>query len=142
MTTVQKILQKKGYEVYSVSPDDMVLDALKLMADKNIGAVLVMSGNDLVGLFTERQYTRNVFLKGRASPTTPVRDVMETDIIFVEPCESAENCMALITEKRIRHLPVMSDGKLVGLVSIGDIMKSMIDEHQFNIDQLVKYVSG
>jgi len=142
MSTVGTILEQKGHDVYSVTPDVMVLDALKLMADKNIGAVAVIAGGKLTGMFSERDYTRKVFLQGRASPSTPVRDVMETEVVYVEPDQSAEACMALVTEKRIRHLPVMRDGKLDGIVSIGDLMKSMIEEREFNIEQLVKYVQG
>lgn len=142
MTNVQQILERKGRELHSVRPDDTVLDAIKLMAKENVGAVLVMSGDALVGIFTERNYTREVFLKGKASPTTPVRDVMESDILYVGPDQTAEACMALMTEKRIRHLPVLSDRRLVGIVSIGDLMRSIIDERQFNIDQLVQYVRG
>lgn len=142
MTLVKQILETKGHEVFSVRPEEMVLDALKLMTTKDVGAVLVMDGDSLVGIFTERHYTRKVFLEGRSSPTTPIRDVMETDIIFVEPDQTAEACMALMTEKRIRHLPVLRDGVVAGIVSIGDLMRSVIEERQFNIDQLVQYVRG
>lgn len=142
MTNVQQILERKGKDLYTVSPDDMVLDALKLMAKEDVGAVLVVSGDALVGIFTERHYTRKVFLEGKASPTTPVRDVMETEILYVGPKQSAESCMALMTEKRIRHLPVLSDRRLVGIVSIGDLMRGIIEDREFNIDQLVKYVRG
>ncbi len=144
MTNVQQILERKGKgkDLHTVGPDDMVLDALKLMAKEDVGAVLVVSGDALVGIFTERHYTRKVFLEGKASPTTPVRDVMETEILYVGPRQSAESCMALMTEKRIRHLPVLSDRRLVGIVSIGDLMRSIIDERQFNIDQLLQYVRG
>jgi CBS domain-containing protein len=142
VTNVQQILERKGKDLYTVSPDDMVLDALKLMAKEDVGAVLVVSDGALVGIFTERHYTRKVFLEGKASPTTSVRDVMETEILYVGPKQSAESCMALMTEKRIRHLPVLSDRRLVGIVSIGDLMRSIIEERQFNIDQLVQYVRG
>ena len=142
MTMVQQILEIKGHQVFAVGPDEMVIDALKLMKTKDVGAVLVMDGVSLVGIFTERHYTRKVFLEGRASPTTSIRDVMETDVIFVEPDQTAEVCMALMTEKRIRHLPVLSEGIVVGIVSIGDLMRSVIEERQFDIDQLVQYVRG
>ncbi|MDV7142531.1 CBS domain-containing protein [Tropicimonas sp. TH_r6] len=142
MTTIKQILEQKGYAVESVGPEDMVLDALRLMDEADIGAVMVMSGEAIEGIFTERQYARKVFLVGRASPTTPVGDVMEPNVICVASDQTVKACMALMTEKRIRHLPVVDDGRLVGLVSIGDLMKSMIDEHQFNIDQLVQYVRG
>ena len=142
MRLVQQILEIKGHQVIAVGADEMVIDALKLMKIKDVGAVLVMDGESLVGIFTERHYTRKVFLEGRASPTTSIRDVMETDVIFVEPDQTAEVCMALMTEKRIRHLPVLSDGIVVGIVSIGDLMRSVIEERQFDIDQLVQYVRG
>jgi CBS domain-containing protein len=140
MTTVHQILDSKGHEVHAVAPDAMVLEALKLMAEADIGAVMVMDGDRVAGIFTERLYARKVFLEGRTAPTTPVRDVMKAEVIFVRPEQSAEACMALMTEKRIRHLPVMRDDRLVGLVSIGDLMKTAIDERQFHIDQLVEYV--
>lgn len=142
MTTVRHILERKGQDVYSVRPDQSVLDALKLMAEANIGSVMVMSGDKVEGIFTERLYARKVFLEGKAAPTTPVRDVMETDVISVQPEENAEACMALVTEKRVQHLPVMSEGRLVGLVSIGDLMKSLVDARESRINQLEDYVSG
>jgi CBS domain-containing protein len=142
MTIVQQILDAKGHDVHFIRPDDTVLHALKTMASKNVGAVLVKDDDRLVGIFTERHYARDVFLKGRSSPTTPVREVMETDIVYVEPGQSAEACMAVMTEKRIRHLPVLSDGRLVGVISIGDLMKSIIADREFSIDQLVRYVRG
>lgn len=141
MAWVRDILQAKGNEVYTVGPGDMVLDALRLMADKDIGAVLVTDGDRLVGIFTERRYAREVFLKGRASPDTPVREVMERDLITITPDETAEACMALMNRHRIRHLPVMRNGDLVGIISIGDLMKSIIEDREFDIDQLVDYVA-
>jgi len=142
MTLVQQILETKAHQFFAVGPDEMVIDALKLMKTKDVGAVLVMDGESLVGIFTERHYTRKVFLEGRSAPTTSIRDVMETDVIFVEPDQTAEVCMCLMTEKRIRHLPVLSDGIVVGIVSIGDLMRNAIEERQFDIDQLVQYVGG
>jgi CBS domain-containing protein len=142
MASVSQILDRKGRDVLTVRPEQMVLDALKSMAEADVGSVMVMSGDTVEGIFTERQYARKVFLMGKASPTTPVRDVMERDVIFVTPDQSVEACMALMTEKRIRHVPVLSDGRLVGMISIGDLMKSVIDEHKFNIEQLVQYVHG
>jgi CBS domain-containing protein len=140
MTTVQQILDTKGHDIYFVRPDDTVFHALQLMERKDVGAVLVRADHDLVGIFTERHYARKVFLKGRASPTTLIREVMKTEIVYVEPGESAEACMALMTEKRLRHLPVLSDGRLVGIISIGDLVKSIIADREFSIDQLVRYV--
>ncbi len=142
MTTVAQILETKGHDVQFVRPDDMVADALRMMADKNVGSVLVKEGDRLVGIFTERHYARKVFLKGRTSPTTTIRDVMSKDVICVEPGQTAEACMALMTAKKIRHLPVLRDGDLVGIVSIGDLVKSVIADREFDIEQLVLYVGG
>ena len=143
MTTVQQILDAKGHDIYFVSPDDTVLHALQMMERKNVGAMLVKEDDNLVvGIFTERHYARKVFLKGKSSPKTRIREVMEPDVVYVEPQQSAEACMALMTEKRIRHLPVLRDGRLLGIISIGDLMKSIIADREFNIDQLVRYVRG
>lgn len=142
MTTVQQILDAKGHDIYSVRPDDTVLHALQMMERKNVGAMLVKEDDNLVGIFTERHYARKVFLKGKSSPKTRIREVMEPDVVYVEPQQSAEACMALMTEKRIRHLPVLRDGRLLGIISIGDLMKSIIADREFNIDQLVRYVGG
>ncbi len=142
MTTVRQILDAKGHDIYFVRPDDTVLHALQMMERRNVGAVLVNEDDNLVGIFTERHYARKVFLKGRSSPKTLVREVMERDVIYVEPGQSAEACMALMTEKRIRHLLVLRDGRLVGVISIGDLMKSIIADRELNIDQLVRYVQG
>ncbi len=140
MTTVQQILDAKGHDIYFVRPDDTVLHALQMMESKNVGALLVKDDDRLVGIFTERHYARKIFLKGRSSPKTLIREVMETDVVYVEPEQTAEACMALMTEKRIRHLPVLRDGRLVGIISIGDLMKSIIADREFSIDQLVRYV--
>lgn len=142
MANVRDILEKKGQTVHTIGPHDTVLDALRMMADRNIGAVLVVDEGRVVGIFTERLYAREVFLKGRASPTTPVGDVMQREVVCVSPDQSAEACMALMTDKYIRHLPVMQDGELVGIVSIGDLMKSVIEDREFHIEQLVDYVRG
>ena len=140
MTTVQQILDAKGHDIHFVGPDDTVLHALQMMEGKNVGAVLVKDDDRLVGIFTERQYARKIFLKGRSSPKTLIGEVMETDVIYVEPGQTAEACMALMTEKRIRHLPVLRDGRLVGIISIGDLVKSIIADREFSIDQLLRYV--
>ena len=142
MSTVRHILERKGQEVHAVRPDQTVLDALKLMAEANIGSVMVMSGDKVEGIFTERLCARKVFLEGKAAPTTPVREVMEANVICVRPEQSTEACMELMTERRISHLPVMSEDRLVGLVSIGDIMKSLVDHRESRISQLEDYVSG
>ncbi len=142
MTTVEQVLDKKGREVWTIRPDDTVLHALEEMARKNVGALVAVENEALVGIFTERHYARNVFLKGRSSPQTLVRDVMTADVIFARPDQTVDQCMAIMTEKNTRHLPVLDDGKLVGIVSIGDLVKSIIDQKQFTIEQLVNYISG
>ncbi len=142
MTTVQQLLKKKGHDVLSVSPNDTVFDAIKKMADNNVGAVVVIEDGELVGIFTERQYARNVILKGRASPTTPTRDVMETRVVCARPDQTVEECMAVMTDKRVRHLPVVDRKKLVGIISIGDLVKSKIADQEFIIERLVEYVRG
>ena len=141
-TTVGQILETKGHDVHFVRPEQTVADALRMMADRNVGSVLVKEGDRIVGILTERQYAREVFLKGRTSPTTLIRDVMSRDVIYVEPGQTAEACMALMTAKRVRHLPVLRDGELIGIVSIGDLVKSVIADREFDIEQLVLYVGG
>jgi len=142
MTTVQQLLDQKGHTVWSVGPDDSVFDAIKLMADSELGSVLVVEDGRLVGIFTERHYARNVFLKGRASPTTPVGEVMARRVVCARPEQTVEECMAVMTEKRVRHLPVLHRKKLVGLISIGDLVKSKIADQEFTIEQLVDYIHG
>lgn len=139
---VSDILREKGSQVWSISPDATVYEALELIAEKDIGALLVMRDKRVVGLITEREYARNVILKGRASRETPVRDVMLREVAVTRPDQSVEECMSLMTDKRIRHLPVLDDGELCGLVSIGDLVKSIIVEQKFVIDQLETYISG
>ena len=143
MTTVAEILKSKPQvQVYAVAPSDTVLAALRLMADKGIGALLVMEGGQIAGIFTERDYARKVVLLGRASGDTPVREVMTQAVRFVRPEQSSEHCMALMTENRLRHLPVVDEGQVVGLVSIGDLVKSVISEQQFIIEQMELYITG
>jgi len=142
MTTVQQLLDAKGQDIYCVHPDDMVLDALKIMEKENVGSVLVKEGDMLVGIFTERHYARNVFLKGRASPKTPIREVMKSKVICVAPEQTVEACMGLMTENRFRHLPVLRDEQLVGVISIGDIVKNIISDQQFTIEQMEHYIRG
>lgn len=142
MATVHQLLAQKGFRVLSVSPDDTVYDAIKKMADKDVGSLVVMERGGLIGLFTERHYSRNVFLKGRSSPQTRVADVMERNVICVHPAQSVDHCMALMNAKRVRHLPVVDDGRLVGIVSIGDIVKSLISDREFEIEQLEHYIHG
>jgi CBS domain-containing protein len=142
MTTIKQVLDNKGHEVLTVRPDDTVLKALELMASKNVGAVIVMENDTTVGIFTERDYARNVILKGRSSSNTPIRDIMVPDVIFVKPEQSVDECMAIMSEKRFRHMPVLQEGKLVGVISIGDLVKTIIDEQKFTIEQLQGYIGG
>lgn len=142
MTTIRQLLREKGHKVVSVAPDDTVYDAIRKMAEENIGSLLVMDGEKLIGIITERHYARNVALKGRASPTTRVRDIMETDVLYAQPDHSVEECMALMTDKRVRHLPVIDQTKLIGIISIGDLVKSIISDQQFIIDQLEHFIHG
>jgi CBS domain-containing protein len=142
MTTIKQVLDRKGHDVLTVQPEDTVLHALEQMASRNVGAVLVMEKDAPVGIFTERDYARSVILKGRSSSTTPVRDIMIADVIFVQPEQTVDECMAIMTDKRFRHLPVLQDGKLVGIVSIGDLVKTIIDQQKFTIEQLQGYIGG
>lgn len=134
LRTVNDILQLKGHEIWSVTPDMTVYDALDLMANKGIGAVVVLEDGKLVGVMSERDYARNVILKGRASKDTPVRAIMTEKVITVFPNTTVDECMALMTQKHVRHLPVIDQDKLVGLVSIGDVVKAIISEQQFVIE--------
>ncbi len=143
MTAIVDILKSKADPiVHAVKPDDSVYDALQRMADKDIGALLVMEGETIVGIVTERDYARKIALKGRTSALTLVRDVMTTSVLFVKPAQTSEECMALITNNRVRHLPVVDDGKLLGLISIGDLVKDIISEQKFTIEQLEHYITG
>lgn len=143
MQTVAHILQsKQNQAVYAIAPTSSVLDALKLMAEKAIGALLVIDGEQIVGIMTERDYARKVALLGRSSKETPVRDIMTSTVMYVHPEHTNEQCMALMTENRLRHLPVMENGKLAGLISIGDLVKDIISEQKFIIDQLEHYIRG
>jgi len=142
MTSVRHLLARKGGEIWSIGPEDTVFDAIKMMADKNIGSLIVMEDGRLVGLITERHYARNVVLKGRASPKTRVREIMEPNVVYVRPDYTVEQCMALMTSKMVRHLPVIEDENLLGIVSIGDLVKSIIRDQKFVIEQLEHYISG
>ena len=142
MITVGHVLQEKGNRIWSVAPAAMAYDALALMAEHNLGAVLVMEEARIVGIFSERDYSRKVVLKGKSSRETPVRDVMTEDVLFVRPNHSVQDCMALMTDKRVRHLPVMEGEKLIGVISIGDVVKAIISEHEFVIRQLENYIAG
>ena len=142
MKTVRDLLNKKGQTVWSVTPTTTVYDTLRLMADKDIGAVLVLEGTRPVGIFSERDYARQVILKGKASKDTLVCDVMTTKVFFVGPEQDIEECMALMTDRRFRHLPVLIEGELGGLISIGDVVKAVISEKQFLIEQLENYITS
>ena len=142
MVAIWQLLNKKGGKVYSIHPDATVFDAVAKMADNDIGSLIVMDSEALVGIITERHYARNVILKGRTSPATLVREIMERQVITVRPEQTVEECMALMTDKRVRHLPVTEGGKITGIVSIGDLVKSIIDEQKFVIDQLNHYIRG
>jgi CBS domain-containing protein len=141
MKTAGDLLQNKGGEVWSVRPESTVYDALALMADKGVGAVLVIEAAKVVGILSERDYARQVVLKGRASKDTPVREIMTTRVVYVGPDKTIEECMALMTDKRIRHLPVLAGEELVGVISIGDVVKAVISEKQFLIEQLETYIT-
>ena len=142
MRTVQQLLEDKGTEVWSISPDASVYDALVLMANHQIGALLVIDETGAVGLVSERDYARDVVLRGKTSKETPVGDVMTKRVVCTSPDQTLEEAMALMTEKRVRHLPVVADGHILGLISIGDLIKSIISEHKFIIEQLEHYISS
>jgi IMP dehydrogenase len=143
MTTALEILKSKpSLEIISVQPHTTVYEAIKLMCQKNIGAVLVMEGDAVVGIFSERDYARKIVLQERASKSTAVNLVMTTNVMFVSPKQTAEECMAVMTQNRLRHLPVMEDSKLHGMISIGDLVKHIISDQQFLIEQLEHYITG
>jgi CBS domain-containing protein len=138
-TTVRQMLEGKR-DVYCVAPEDTVYDALRLMADKNIGAVLVLSAETLKGILSERDYARKVILVGKTSKDTRVSEIMTTDVVCVAPTWTADQCMALMTERRIRHLPIVENKRLIGVISIGDVVRAVVDEQQFTIDSLERYI--
>ena len=142
MTSIRQLLVKKGSDVWSTSPEVSVYDALLLLAEKNIGALLVLQDGELVGIVSERDYARKVVLHEKVSVKTPVREIMTEEVISVGPQITVKEAMALMTEKHIRHLPVIEGTKIVGLFSIGDLVKSIIADQEFMIDQLEKYISG
>ena len=142
MHTIRHCLQNKGSDVWSIPPDASVYEALNLMAEKNIGALLVIENGKLVGMFSERDYARKVILQGKTSRETRVSEIMSRRVIHVEYDQSIEDCMAVMTEKHIRHLPVLENEALVGVISIGDVVKEIIAEQEFVISQLENYISG
>jgi CBS domain-containing protein len=140
MNFVSHILKTKGGEVTSIAPGDTAYKALQLLAEKNFGSLLVVDKGKIVGIFTERDYARKVILKGKSSKTTPVSDLMTKKVLFVDPGTSVEDCMALMIEKCVRHLPVMENKKLVGLVTVGDVVKQLIVDQKFKIQELERYL--
>jgi CBS domain-containing protein len=140
--SISAILAHKGSAVWSIAPNKMVFDAIQLMADKNVGALPVVENDRLVGIISERDYTRKVILKGKSSKETPVRDIMTLELVTAHPADSVTECMHVMTEKRIRHLPVMEGAKMVGLVSIGDLVRRTISAQTATIDNLEKYITG
>jgi len=144
MTSVAQLLKTKPHNttVFTVKADDSVYEAIKLMAEKGIGALVVTDGDSIAGIITERDYARKVVLMDRSSKATPVRDIMTKAVRFVRPDQTTEDCMALMTERRMRHLPVIENDRLVGMVSIGDLVKNIIAEQQFTIQQLEFYIHG
>ena len=142
MATVRQVLNGKGGDVWTLDPEDTVLDAIRVMADKDVGALVVVEDGKPIGIFTERDYARKMILEDRQSKSTSVRDVMSTRIVCASPDQTIEECMAVMTEKRVRHLPVLAEGKLAGIVSIGDLVKSRIADQEFIIEQLAHYIHG
>ena len=142
MKLVQHLLDAKGADVISIDEDTSVYDAIALMAERSIGSLLVMNGEELKGIVTERDYARKVILKGRSSETTPVGEVMSTAVITAAPEQTVDECMALMTDKRIRHLPVVAGNRVIGVISIGDLVQAIISDQQEAIEQLENYISG
>jgi CBS domain-containing protein len=142
MKLVQHLLEIKGSNVISIQPDASVLDAIKLMAEKGIGSLIVTEGGDMKGIVTERDYARKVIIKGRASDTTQVAEIMTADVVTASSKQTVNQCMEIMTAKKCRHLPVVDDGKLVGMISIGDLVQAIIANQQEEIEQLEHYISG
>lgn len=142
MTSVQKLLDFKGHETWSASPQATIYEALQTMSEKDAGALLVIEEGKLVGIFTERDYARKLVLKGRFSKDTAVSELMTRDVLYVGPKNSIEDCMHLMTHNRVRHLPVIDNGQLVGIVTVGDVVRQIISEQESRIEQLEKYITG
>ncbi|HET9108792.1 MAG TPA: CBS domain-containing protein [Steroidobacteraceae bacterium] len=140
MVTVRHLLDRKGRALFSIEPEDPVLEAIRLMADRHVGALLVMRGTELAGIVSERDYARKVVLLGRSSAETPVSEIMTSPVITVPLDASVQDCMRIVTDRRIRHLPVLEGGRVVGMVSIGDLVKAVIEEQQHTIEQLESYI--
>lgn len=142
MKRIQTLLKKKGYDVWSIAPDASVYDAIHLMAEKGVGALIVMDGPKLVGVISERDYARKIILEGRSSEKTKISEIMSSEVITVGPDNRIEECMAMMTERRIRHLPVLDGDKVLGVISLGDLVKYIIAEQQFVIEQMERYING
>ena len=142
MITIKELLKKKSGDIWSISPQASVYQALELMAQKEVGALLVIENGKLVGIFSERDYARKIILKGKASKETAVSELMTTSVYYVTPDNTLEEAMALMTSKHIRHLPIMNQGKLSGVVTLGDVVKKIISEQKLTIDELENYVTG
>jgi CBS domain-containing protein len=142
MKTVKDILRIKGHDVWSTTPDATVYQALQTMAEKNVGALVVLDADTVVGIMSERDYARKVILHGRSSREIPVREIMTTKVYYVRPEQNIEDCMALMTDKRVRHLPALENDQLVGVISIGDVVKALIAEHESTIKHLEDYITG
>jgi CBS domain-containing protein len=142
MRSVEKLLQIKGNQTWSLEPQATVYEALQLMSDKEVGAILVLEEGKVVGIFTERDYARKLILKGKFSKDTAVRELMTQEVLYVDPHNTIDDCMVLMTNKRVRHLPVLDNGQLVGIVSLGDMVKHIISDQESTIAQLEKYITG
>ena len=142
MHTVGQLLEAKGGNIWSITPQKNTYEALQIMAQKDVGALLVVENGKLVGIFSERDYARKVILKGKSSKETSVSELMTSDVFYIDPGYSVHDCMALMTEKRIRHLPVLENDKLIGIITIGDVIKQIISDQEFTIKELEKYISG
>ena len=142
MKSVRVLLGAKGHSVHTIGPDATVLDALGEMARRDVGALVVIEDGEMVGLLSERDYARKVILKGKFSKDVPVREIMSAEVVSVTATEKIDSCMRLMTQKRIRHLPVLENGQLVGIISIGDVVKAIIGEQKFTIEELERYISG
>jgi signal-transduction protein with cAMP-binding, CBS, and nucleotidyltransferase domain len=142
MFTVREILQSKDSRLWTIGTTASVFEALELMAEKNIGSLLVMENKKMQGIFSERDYARGIVLKGKSSKQTKVGELMTKDVIYVAPDDRLKECMALMTSKRVRHLPVYQDGELIGILSIGDLVKQIISDQEFTIRELEKYITG
>ena len=142
MAIVRELLKAKGGEIWSITPEATTYEALQVMAEKDVGALLVLEKGNLIGIFSERDYARKLILKGKFSKDTTVGELMTREVLYIEPQSSIEDCMALMTAKHVRHLPVMENEQLIGVVSIGDVVRQIISDQEFTIEQLGKYITG